>query len=49
MGLGLAHVMVSTPMPNDGDLIDALLDWAPDPAERRRILVDHPARLYGFD
>jgi hypothetical protein len=23
--------------------------WAPDPAERRRILVDNPARLYGFD
>jgi 2-pyrone-4,6-dicarboxylate lactonase len=36
------------PMPNDGDLADLLADWAPDPAVRRRILVDNPARLYGF-
>jgi D-galactarolactone isomerase len=25
-----------------------LLDWAPDEATRHRILVDNPARLYGF-
>ncbi|MBL28906.1 MAG: GntR family transcriptional regulator [Rhodospirillaceae bacterium] len=37
------------PMPNDADLLDALLDYAPDEALRRRILVDNPARLYGFD
>ena len=36
-------------MPNDGDLLDALAGWAPDAALRRRILVDNPARLYGFD
>ena len=36
-------------MPNDGDLFDALAVWAPDEALRRRILVDNPARLYGFD
>ena len=42
------HVMQVKPMPNDGDLLDALAQWAPDAAHRRRILVDNPARLYGF-
>lgn len=35
-------------MPNDGDLLDLLLDWAPDEATRRRILADNPARLFGL-
>lgn len=30
------------------DLLDLLADWAPDEAVRNRILVDNPARLYGF-
>jgi D-galactarolactone isomerase len=34
--------------PDDVDLLDALLDWAPDEAVRRQILVDNPARLYRF-
>jgi D-galactarolactone isomerase len=34
--------------PADEDLLDLLLDWAPDEATRRRILVDNPAELYGF-
>ena len=42
------HVMQYKPMPNDGDLLDALAEWAPDLAQRQRILVDNPARLYGF-
>ena len=42
------HVATKLPMPNDGDLLDLLADWAPDDAVRRRILVDNPARLYGF-
>ena len=29
-------------------LYNMLGDWAPDPAMRRRILVDNPARLFGF-
>jgi predicted TIM-barrel fold metal-dependent hydrolase len=37
------------PMPNDGDLLDLLARWVPDPAVRARILVDNPAALYGFD
>ncbi len=35
--------------PDDAMLLDVLLDWAPDEAQRRLILVDNPARLYGFD
>jgi len=35
-------------MPDDADLLDLLLDWVPDDATRRRILVDNPAELYGF-
>jgi predicted TIM-barrel fold metal-dependent hydrolase len=42
------HVMVRKPMPNDGALLDLLADWVPDAATRQRILVDNPARLYGF-
>ncbi len=34
--------------PDDGGLLDLLLDWAPDDSTRRRILVDNPAELYGF-
>jgi D-galactarolactone isomerase len=34
--------------PDDATLLDLLLDWAPDPATRKRILVDNPAELYGF-
>jgi predicted TIM-barrel fold metal-dependent hydrolase len=35
-------------MPDDGDLVDLLADFAPDRATRDRILVDNPARLYGL-
>jgi 2-pyrone-4,6-dicarboxylate lactonase len=35
-------------MPNDGDLADMLLDWVPDAAQRKRMLVDNPQRLYSF-
>jgi predicted TIM-barrel fold metal-dependent hydrolase len=35
-------------MPNDGDLLDLLLDWVPDEATRNRILVDNANALYGF-
>jgi predicted TIM-barrel fold metal-dependent hydrolase len=33
---------------DDGALINQLPVWAPEPATRRTILVDNPARLYGF-
>jgi 2-pyrone-4,6-dicarboxylate lactonase len=35
--------------PNDGDLVDLLAAFAPEPHIRKRILVDNPATLYGFD
>ena len=34
--------------PDDAVLFDLLSGWAPDEATRRRILVDNPAKLYGF-
>jgi len=39
---------LNVPMPNDGDLADLLLEWVPDEVQRRKVLVDNPARLYGF-
>jgi len=34
--------------PDDGDLLDLLADFAPDPSVRSRILVDNPQTLYDF-
>jgi len=34
--------------PDDADLLDLLLDWAPEESTRKKILVDNPAELYGF-
>jgi D-galactarolactone isomerase len=36
------------PAPSTAAMLDLLLDWAPDAATQARILVDNPARLYGF-
>jgi predicted TIM-barrel fold metal-dependent hydrolase len=35
-------------IPNDGDLMTMVADFAPDEAVRRKILVDNPARLFDF-
>lgn len=35
-------------VPDDGDLLDLLADFAPDEATRDSILVDNPGRLYDF-
>ncbi len=35
-------------MPDDGDLVNVLARYAPDPATRHRILVENPERLYDF-
>ena len=35
--------------PDDAHLLDLLLDWAPEASLRKRILVDNPQRLYGFE
>ena len=37
-----------SPRPESAPLLDLLLEWADDDATRSRILVDNPARLYGF-
>ena len=42
------HVSVEGPMFNTGALLDLLPLWVPEEAVRNRILVDNPARLYGF-
>lgn len=47
-GTDWPHVMHKGRIPNDGDLTDLLLDWVPDAAQRERVLVANPARLYGF-
>lgn len=33
---------------DDGRVLNLLAEWAPDSATRHKILVDNPARLYGF-
>ena len=35
-------------MPNDGDLLDLVLEWVPDGAVRNRILTQNANKLYGF-
>jgi D-galactarolactone isomerase len=34
--------------PDDAVLFDLLMEWAPDPATRHRILVENPEQLYRF-
>lgn len=43
------HPSAREKMPDDGDLADLINEWAQDPVERKKILVDNPRRLYGFD
>ena len=42
------HPNYFDPMPNDADLLDLMLEWAPDEAVRSRIFVDNPEKLFGF-
>ena len=34
---------------DSGELVNLLLDWIPDEATRRQVLVDNPAKLFSFD
>jgi D-galactarolactone isomerase len=44
------HVGVpASAYPDDAELLDVLLAWAPDEKTRHAILVDNPVRLYGFE
>jgi predicted TIM-barrel fold metal-dependent hydrolase len=49
-GTDWPHGNTFTPgrVPNEGDLLDLLAVIAPDEKTRNRILVDNPARLFGF-
>ena len=47
-GTDWPHPNIARHMPNDGDLVDLLPLFAPEPALQRKILVDNPHRLYGF-
>jgi 2-pyrone-4,6-dicarboxylate lactonase len=42
------HVFIKSAMPNDGDLFNLFLNWLNGRDLLQRILVDHPAELYGF-
>lgn len=47
-GTDWPHPNISRHMPNDGDLVDLVPQFAPDSPLQKKALVDNPARLYGF-
>jgi predicted TIM-barrel fold metal-dependent hydrolase len=47
-GTDWPHPRIEGEMPDAGRLLDLFAEWTPDAATRRRILVENPARLYGF-
>jgi len=48
-GTDWPHPNVAGAMPNDGDLVDLIPRMVPDRSHQDLILVDNPARLYGFN
>jgi len=48
-GTDWPHPHLEIPMVNDGDLADLLAEWIPEEDTRHRILVENPARLFGFE
>ena len=49
-GRGKPLTEISPPFAiDDGLLLNQLTKWVPDAATRKKILVDNPSRLYGFD
>jgi predicted TIM-barrel fold metal-dependent hydrolase len=47
-GTDWPHTNLTERMPDDGELLDLLTDWAPDEALRHKVLVENPAKLYRF-
>ncbi len=47
-GTDWPHTNVKPMIPNDGDLLDLLAEFAPDEQMRRKILVENPRVLYRF-
>lgn len=43
------HQSHPEPKPDDADLVDLIMDWVPNQPARQQILVDNPARLFGFE
>ena len=48
-GTDWPHPNIRKHMPNDGDLVDLIPLFMPDPELRQKVLVDNPHRLYGFN
>jgi len=48
-GTDWPHPNISKWMPNDGDLLDLVPLFAEDQTLQKKVLVDNPARLYGFE
>jgi 2-pyrone-4,6-dicarboxylate lactonase len=48
-GTDWPHPNITKGMPNDGELVDLFGEICPDPAQRQRILVDNPSRMYWAD
>ena len=49
-GRGKPLSNIAAPFPiDDGLLFNQLVKWVPEEAVRKKILVDNPARLYGFE
>ena len=47
-GTDWPHSSMKPPLPEASGLLDQFFDWVPDAPTRHRILVENPARLYGF-
>jgi D-galactarolactone isomerase len=47
-GTDWPHPNIEATMPDDGELLDLLTEWAPSAEIRHKILVENPAALYGF-
>lgn len=47
-GTDWPHPNLAGPVPDDGMLVDLLGEIAPSEAARQALMVDNPARLYGF-
>ncbi len=48
-GTDWPHVIYDGKMPNDTDLLELFYRYAPEDELRRQILVENPARLFGFE
>ena len=47
-GTDWPHPNIAQHMPNDAGLVELIPLFAPEPEQQQRLLVENPARLYGF-